>query len=1325
MTIHHHEAAPGPVPGTVYSAYRLQVEQIAPPQLLDRDAELAELAGFCLEQARGPYVWWRAGPWAGKSALLSTFVLDPPAPVTAAGVVLVSFFVTARLTAQDTREAFTTALIEQLCARLGTDLPVSVDEGSREAVLLGLLADAATKCERAGGRLVLVVDGLDEDRGVTTGPGAHSIAGLLPGRPPAGMRVIIAGRANPPIPDDVPDWHPLRDPGVVRLLADSPHARSLERLGQSELTRLLKGTHIEQQLLGLLTAARGGLSGPDLRELTGADLVEVEEILHTVAGRAFTRRPSRWAPETAPQVYLLGHEELHHAACHYIGPSHLADYRDRIHAWAEDYRHPADGSAPWPAHTPEYLLTGYPRMLAAAKDTDRLTVLAIDPARHDRMLQVTGGDTAALAEVTACQDLLLERAQPDFYALGMLSRRRDRLQTRNAHIPVGLPAVWAALGHLVRAEELACAITGLDQQVRALTKVAKVMATAGERVQTLRLATHAEQLARAITDVDKQEWALVEVIDALIAAGELDRAEQLARSLGGWGWQATALAEMAMAMVARGEFADAERLADSIDDPARQARALAEMARPLAAAGEHVQARRLATRAEQLIGRIIVRPVIDPGGQASAWRWALGPTLAEVVKAMVAVGEHVQALRLVTGAEQFARAITDPVEQAWALATVATLMVAAGEYDRAEQLVHSDTRSWGARAWGLAGVAAEMVAAGEFARAEQLARTVTDRDERAQVLAAAAKAMVDAGEREQALRLANCAAQLAGTVGSGSSPRACTLARVAAALVAVGEHEHAEQLALTISGPHDMFWQLGDVAAAMVAAGEHDRAHRLATAITGPQHQAQALTDVASAMVAVGEHDHARQLAIRSEQLARTLANPYREAWALARAAVTMVAVGEYHSAEQLAGTIADPDSHPWELAAVAKAMVAAGELARAEKIVHTITDPDERAQVLAEVAKAMVVAGQHTQARLFATQAEQLARTLTDPDRQAQVLAEVVTAMVAAGDHDRARLLASRAEQLARGIADPDRQAGVLAAAARELVAAGDYDRAERLARAAALGRQSWVLAEVAEAMAAAGQLTRAEQLAHAVSDPDQRAMVLVKAAAAPAAGEFARAEQLARGIADPYDQAGALANVVMAMVAAGEHDRAEQLARTITDPDRQVRVLTEVAKAIAAAGEHDRACLLAAHAEHLADAFTDRNQRAVALDRVATTLVVAGEHDRAEQLARTITDPDRQAEVLVDVVTAMVAAGELARAEQLARTITDPDQQASALTEVAKRAGLPRAGNLLARAFALGWWLTPFPVLAWLYPHQAARIADAAYTEFEGNLEQTAEPV
>ena len=58
--------------------------------------------------------------------------------------------------------------------------------------------------------------------------------------------------------------------------------------------------------------------------------MHVEDVLHTVAGRTCTRRVNAWAPGDGPEVYLLGHEELHHAACRYLGDTRLAGYRGRL-----------------------------------------------------------------------------------------------------------------------------------------------------------------------------------------------------------------------------------------------------------------------------------------------------------------------------------------------------------------------------------------------------------------------------------------------------------------------------------------------------------------------------------------------------------------------------------------------------------------------------------------------------------------------------------------------------------------------------------------------------------------------------------------------------------------------------------------------------------------------------------------------------------------------------------------------------------------------------------------------------------------------------------
>jgi hypothetical protein len=144
-------------------AYLEQVRRIAPPWLLGRDRELAELARFCLGTDAAPYVWWQAGPWAGKSALLSTLVLHPPS-----GVRIVSFFITARLAAQDTREAFTQVLLEQLAALLGQSLPAVLPESICDAYLRDHIAPilAGVRSPRMGRKPAHWTD-IDRDYGLS------------------------------------------------------------------------------------------------------------------------------------------------------------------------------------------------------------------------------------------------------------------------------------------------------------------------------------------------------------------------------------------------------------------------------------------------------------------------------------------------------------------------------------------------------------------------------------------------------------------------------------------------------------------------------------------------------------------------------------------------------------------------------------------------------------------------------------------------------------------------------------------------------------------------------------------------------------------------------------------------------------------------------------------------------------------------------------------------------------------------------------------------------------------------------------------------------
>jgi tetratricopeptide (TPR) repeat protein len=1069
-----------PPPPVARSAYLEQVRRIAPPDppgLEDRDAEMAELARFCIAPDGPSYAWWQAGPWAGKSALLSTFVLCPPREV-AERATIVSFFITSRLAAQDSREAFTQVMLEQLAALLGQPLPAVLPEATREAYLLDLMTQAAKHCQRADGLLLLVVDGLDEDRGVTTGPDAHSIAGLLPASPPAGMRVLVAGRPHPPVPDDVPDWHPLRDPAIIRPLSASPHARDVRRLGRQELQRLLRGSTAEQDLLGLLAAARGGLTARDLADLAGVPLWEVENVLHTAAGRTLQGRPSLIAAARRPDVYLLGHEELQAAATDYLA-GRLAGYRQRLHDWADGW-----SATRWPPETPEYLLIGYFRLVDDLADLPRMTRYALDTARHDRMLDLTGGDAAALVETRIVLDRIASQGEPDLVAALSLACHRDYLRRRSARIPPRLPAVWATVGQVSRAQALALAITHSHLRAEALAEVAAALARAGQHER-------AEAVARAVADPGLQARALGDVAGALARAGQYERAENIARSVTEPGSPAYALAQVAAAQAEAGHHYRAQETAGSVTDPAQRAGALAEVAMALARTGKDALARAAGVRAEAAVRAITV------------WHCPPEYIVSQVAAALAQSGQHERALAI---ARLFPEADFD---QERPLTEVARALARAGKRERAEAIARS-IPDRNPRARALAAVAEALAQAGQHEEAEAVAESVADPRAQACALAAIAGALTKAGRHEQARVLAARAEEVAQPVTDTFGQPGDGLAEVAETLARAGHYEQAEAIARSLPRPILQASALAEVAVALAQAKRHHQAATLAQRSeditrSAANHDSRAddLREIAGALAWAGQHQQA-------EAIARSLPDWDSQARALSEVAAALAQAGQHQQAEDIVRSVSQPPPAPYASTAipapfhhimeigashalqsaaadVVGALARQGDYERAEAITESLSG-SARARALSQVAGALARAGQHQRAGTLAMQARDIAGSLigrgatielagvlaragqhkvaadvarasTDPGEQARALTEVVLAMTLTGQHEQAGTLALEAADVARSITEPHEHGNAMARVAWALAKAGKTGPASRMA-AAACATTDWTTA-------------------------------------------------------------------------------------------------------------------------------------------------------------------------------------------------------------------------------------------------------------------------
>lgn len=258
----------------------------APAALLDRDDDLAQ---WHLDCFRSAYVRWQAGPWSGKTAPAAWFVTHPPD-----GVDVISFFVTQRLDGQTDSRAFLKAMIEQTRGLLPDDAPSADLGGAIRGSFVTTLERACQAAAEKGRQLVLVVDGLDEDRGPDQPDPLPSIAAILPKDLPGHLTIITTSREEPGIPDDVDEDHPLRR-AAIRRLRTAPMAQVTER-PQLEIRRAVALPGPAREILGLLVAAGGGLTYRDLCALSD-DFID-GQIALALSSRAarWVRRPTRSAP---------------------------------------------------------------------------------------------------------------------------------------------------------------------------------------------------------------------------------------------------------------------------------------------------------------------------------------------------------------------------------------------------------------------------------------------------------------------------------------------------------------------------------------------------------------------------------------------------------------------------------------------------------------------------------------------------------------------------------------------------------------------------------------------------------------------------------------------------------------------------------------------------------------------------------------------------------------------------------------------------------------------------------------------------------------------
>ncbi|MEU1661816.1 hypothetical protein ABZ527_37940 [Streptomyces griseofuscus] len=413
-----------------------------------REAERRVMNAFVSDsRSTAPsYLCWHADTPVGKTVLLADYVQRPPHNTD-----ILNFFVSA-VHGSNTRAEFEKQMTDQIGALFRSPperVPVGIRQWRR------LFAAATKESVRHGRKLLLVVDGLDDDvawsglaaseapaaKGTSTASVVRgSIAALLPAAPPSGMRVIVSFRRCVRFPDDLPSGHPLRRREHLRTLAPVQGVAQARRIPADPAA-------LGETVAGLLAISGGGLRTTDLAELTGLPADRLDRLVQGPAGRALV------LDDPVAQTYALAEAGLAHTVRKSMREEAIARHTRTLHAWCQGWH-----EAGWPAGTPPYPLAHQLRLLAGAAER---AAYVLDVPRL-RRLASTAGAEVALAQLDALEEEISpSAAAPGSLAvLVALTAARAFLRSVSREVPYGAPALLVRLGEVERARGLArCAPT--------------------------------------------------------------------------------------------------------------------------------------------------------------------------------------------------------------------------------------------------------------------------------------------------------------------------------------------------------------------------------------------------------------------------------------------------------------------------------------------------------------------------------------------------------------------------------------------------------------------------------------------------------------------------------------------------------------------------------------------------------------------------------------------------------------------------------------------------------------------------------------------------
>ena len=1049
------------------------VRDLAPDPLEDRERELAELETF----VRGSQDTWyamEAGMISGKTALMSSFTLNPPSDVH-----IVSFFIRRMGGDGNDWRSFSFVAGAQLAEILGDEYTERVSEpASQNTEFRQLLRRAATACQsdKNPRPLVLVIDGVDEDSYYEDpdAPGAKSILSLLPRHLPEGVKLVTASRPNPRMPEDIV----CNASRVVVSLKPSPIAQ--EKINQKDIETFFK-SDLAVDIGAFLAACGGSLTVDELRQLIArrrhVDNVPSRDVKACVdhsPGRMLMRVNVGFGDREIPS-YTLGHDAVLRAVLREISPDlfgesdgveedswwvqarerALAPYCQEIRSWVKSC-----AESGWGKTSPSYMLTDacFNLMFIDEKKLHASFYCIVNRDRYNEMLRRSRSYSRVLLSIDrecfhVMDNSVGEVLVGEMKCLLEVAELRKSIAGRCVYVPGLFFLKVSHFGATVEdALDSALVLDGPKDRVNAINEIIEAAKTCERRwgavtyipkivKATARYAAFRGSVLRQIIDV------LVDVNPSLGDSYINDREDLVSKAdlLG------VCMSDLAMndfspqLMPASGcgrksndieiYFSNLKSAALCIADPFECASALLSVMGGYGSQGLVWECCQVMEQLWFYVGKIG-----EPRLRAEV--------LASAAAVLADVGQILRAREVAVSAERLAGQIDAPWQRAATLVKVADALIKGGMLAEGQQIVEKVLSCVGKidapwlRAKVLASAAAVLADVGQILRAskvamsaERIAGQINSQWLHAEMLVQAAYALIEEEEIDQGIHVV---ARI-----DDSEVRADTLVRIVGVLAGRGLAEQARRIALQtlqearqICDPQIRMRVLAEMASTLIDGGLVKQGYQVAALIDDSWRRGGALVELPSVLAGAGMVDQARQIAGK-------ISHPWWRAKALSGVVVALAGAGMVDQARQIAGKI----SHPWwrakALSGVVVALAGAGMVDQARdaadaavNAVEQIADLQLRAEVLAGVAEALVGAGMVDQACDAADSAVNAVERITNRRLRAKVIPGVAKALADVGQVQRSCAYASL-------VTDVKLRLDVHKSTIRTLIKTGRSDRA------------------------------------------------------------------------------------------------------------------------------------------------------------------------------------------------------------------------------------------------------------------------------------------